>query len=386
MEQNLQTKLSPPLTSIFMTTVNMAMKMLANVTSNTTSTSIRQTNVASNTTSTSIWHGDKWKAADHLRYMAMLSTWVTVWVLRVLIDHFPCSLVPTSHYGLGGFPEGGEPVFLSSSAFPMISSDLLLHEGFSNEFDWPSTKALGRALSHIFTLINEIPVTSRKYEFAIAMADKIVDENARDGHMALLEVNRVALTSAFDRTANQLYWSLQSSHLDKGIDTWSSKIFCALPFGYFLKGLAGALLPDMYGPNDKLTVSACVELRVWFGITSHNCKSQSARLYRKDIGDFGGRLARGNTEVLRQVKFRLLFLWLPLFCYASNGISYPILSGCEKVEIERMIEEVISSLPVTDQEIILKNWFQDFCIISSDWPNLQNSYDQWCRASRKLLA
>lgn len=99
-----------------------------------------------------------------------------------------------------------------------------------------------------------------------------------------------------------------------------------------------------------------------------------------------GELKQGNLEeVPRQVKFRLLALWLPLFCYADNGLAYPVMTGYEKAEMERTINELVSSLPALEQEVILTNWFQDFTLSSSDWPNLQASYDKWCHSTRKLV-
>lgn len=87
----------------------------------------------------------------------------------------------------------------------------------------------------------------------------------------------------------------------------------------------------------------------------------------------------------RQVKFHMLMLWLPLFCYPGNGLSFPVLTGYERAEVERVMEELISSVPAADQEVILNNWLQDFTISSSDWPNLQRCYDRWCQSSRNLL-
>ncbi|KAL6988817.1 hypothetical protein U1Q18_014570 [Sarracenia purpurea var. burkii] len=77
----------------------------------------------------------------------------------------------------------------------------------------------------IFALLNEIPASSRKYQFAVAMADKIVDENARNGHVELLHINRAALSSAFARTSGLLYRSLRSS--SQAVDdhgTWTSRV------------------------------------------------------------------------------------------------------------------------------------------------------------------
>lgn len=97
----------------------------------------------------------------------------------------------------------------------------------------------------ILALLNELPATSRKYQFAVAMADKIVDDNARDGHVELLQINRTALASAFARTSSLLYRSL--SHSSQTVEDysspWSTRIVGSLPFGsYLVKGL-GAVFP-----------------------------------------------------------------------------------------------------------------------------------------------
>lgn len=96
-------------------------------------------------------------------------------------------------------------------------------------------------------------------------------------------------------------------------------------------------------------------------------------------------LAQGEYEASRQVKFRMLMLWLPLFSYASNGLTFPILTEYERAEMERVMEELIMSLPPADQEVILNNWLQDYAVSSSDWPNLHRCYEKWCRSSRNLL-
>lgn len=87
----------------------------------------------------------------------------------------------------------------------------------------------------------------------------------------------------------------------------------------------------------------------------------------------------------REVKFGLLVLWLPLCCHGSDGISYPMLTGQEKADVERGIDRVISTLPPAEQEVVLTNWFQDFTASASDWPNLQVSYDRWCSCTRNKL-
>lgn len=131
-------KASGLLNDIFMYTVNMAAKTLV---------SVAQTSKTEDT--------EKWKTTDHLRFMIMLMTWVTVWVLRVLMDHFPLSSsLPFNPLGgslsaLGSFDSILSSVSSSSAlALPSSASsslDLVLYE----EVDAPSIKALGRSLTHV---------------------------------------------------------------------------------------------------------------------------------------------------------------------------------------------------------------------------------------------
>lgn len=79
-----------------------------------------------------------------------------------------------------------------------------------------------------------------------------------------------------------------------------------------------------------------------------------------------GELRRESAFIPREVKFGLLTLWLPLCCHGSNGLSYHVMTGLGKVDAERATDEVISSLPAIDQEVILTNWFQEFTFSSSD--------------------
>ncbi|KAF9605893.1 hypothetical protein IFM89_020772 [Coptis chinensis] len=414
------TKPSTLLNSIFMYTVNTAAKTLMSIASTSTSSS-----------------GDavKWKFSDHLSYMFMLMTWVTVWFLRVLMDYLPSSLVPSPHYFLsgGGLLALGSSDFSSSSTSTSTSTstDLVVHDGFAyHQFGGPSTKAMGRALSHIFGLVNDTPASSRKYQFAISVADNTVDENTRDGHIALQEINRIALSSAFARTSNLLYQSLQrGSDIDE-TNTWPMRMLSLLPLGSYLGwGLQFCLhnfLP-LLGSNNtskqrgmigsgEVTRSSYESVKaekyahelLWITNKLRGCGVADEALVQWSVASglataslmasqrvqntivlisaiLVRELARGETKVPKQVKYRLLLLWVPLFCYASNGLAHPVLTAYEKAEMEKAMEEIISCLPVSDQEIILTNWLQDFVCSNSEWPNLRVSYDRWCRCSRKLL-
>lgn len=74
-----------------------------------------------------------------------------------------------------------------------------------------------------------------------------MDGNARSGHVDMIEVNRVALSSAFDRTSNLLHRSLEKHHRYQndeysGSCAWAARAVRALPLGSFvapyIKGLS----------------------------------------------------------------------------------------------------------------------------------------------------
>ncbi|KDP37537.1 hypothetical protein JCGZ_05976 [Jatropha curcas] len=408
------------LSSLFMSTLNVAAKTLVSVASN-----------------IKVEYYEKWRARDHLRFMAMLMTWVTVWVFRVMMDHFP-SVMRISPSYLGRFlpaktstlalppPSISSVVTLSSLSTSPSSLDLILKD----DFDGHSVQALGRALTHVLALLNEIPATSRKYQFAMAMADKIMDGNFRNGHIELIEVNRTALSSAFARTLSLLNRSLQLTQGSYDSGAWTSRILSALPMGsylsYYVKGLnhcvrtvlqtvakgtwqlekrrqlvyegaddvvAEKLAQELlwitnklraYGAVDEAMVQWSYASAIASLAFSANPRVQGylVKISAILIGD----LTNNKVEVSMQVMFRLLVLWIPLFCHANNGLSYPFLTSFEKMEVESAIDEVISILPATDQEVILINWLQDFTVCASDWPNLQVSYDRWCRCTRQLAA
>lgn len=378
--------------------------------------------------SAKVENAEKWKVKDHVRYMFMLMTWVAVWVLRVLTDYFPCSIGPSSlpYPLLEGFSTVGSLDMVPSSS-SSSSLDLILHESYAMAI--PPGKALGRALSHVLAIVNEIPATSRKYQFAVAMADRIVDDNTRDGHIELLEINRLALASAFARTSSLLHSALESSHkASDDYSAWGTRVLSSLPFGSFLapyvvKGL-GAVFSLASGSKsqkqrqmvlggrervDDVAAEKHAQELLWIADKMRGCGAVDEALVlwslSSDLASLAlnanprvqgiilkisalliGDLSGAKMEVPRQVTFRLLVLWLPLFCYAENGIAYPVLTRYEKAQMERIMDDLISTLPAMDQQVILTNWLQDFSISTSEWPNLQLSYDRWCQSTRNLIA
>lgn len=130
------------LNNIFMSTVNAAAKTLVSVTKGGIQNDI-----------------GKWRPRDHFRFMLMLMTWLTLWLLRVLMDNIPsCSLALTSSspfnllqafspFGLIDFPRSGSSR-PSDSALSVSSLQMIMNEGV----EAVPVQALGRALSQVSLL------------------------------------------------------------------------------------------------------------------------------------------------------------------------------------------------------------------------------------------
>ncbi|KAJ7942649.1 BTB/POZ domain protein [Quillaja saponaria] len=91
----------------------------------------------------------------------------------------------------------------------------------------------------ILTLVNQIPATSPKYQSVMAMANKFMEENAKDGHVELVDINRTVLASAFERTLNLLHCTLQHTQIDRGDSdmskyAWTTRLIQANPMGSYL--------------------------------------------------------------------------------------------------------------------------------------------------------
>ncbi|KAK6156813.1 hypothetical protein DH2020_011061 [Rehmannia glutinosa] len=63
---------------------------------------------------------------------------------------------------------------------------------------------VSRALSQLLLIMNDIPVSSRKYEVVRSLAEKLIDENLLEGNRALREVNCAVLSAAFSRSLSQI--------------------------------------------------------------------------------------------------------------------------------------------------------------------------------------
>ncbi|XWS68290.1 hypothetical protein CRYUN_Cryun04dG0078200 [Craigia yunnanensis] len=286
---------------------------------------------------------------------------------------------------------------------------------------------IARALSQLLSSVNDIPVSSRKYEIVRSLAERLIEENNREDIEALREVNRTGLSAAFSRTLCQL----ESAMAELGQDMVGHDGAGPGPVQYRLnrviravrsvgdgvwtrvgRGREGVnrsgksaekLAAELLWLAQKLVACGFEEEAVerwasasnlaWFSLLAEprlqgSLVKVSAFLFKqtKDMRLEVEETKEVNKESFRQTMMKMLTSWLPLLCRASNGTDVPVLSISERVELEKVLEETIEMLEQEEQEQVLSLWLHHFTYCpSSDWPNLHASYARWCTTSRKLF-
>ncbi|CAI9765367.1 unnamed protein product [Fraxinus pennsylvanica] len=294
---------------------------------------------------------------------------------------------------------------------------------------------VARALMQLLSIVNDIPVSSRKYELVRSLAEKVIDENLLEGNETLREVNCAALSAAFSRTLSQLeaavlvkgrsrgggnsgdvtdeaaeeidiyYYKNRFSRFLKAVKYYGNVVW---RYGKSREGVSGfessaeKLAAEVLWLAQKMAACGCSEEAVFKWASASNLASLalsaelrlqgslvkvSAFLIKqsKDVGKVID--DKNMSEQQRQTKMKLLVSWLPLLCRASNGTDAPVLSIGERAELEKILEEIIETLEQEDeQERVLSLWLHHFTRCpSSDWPNLRGCYTRWLDASRSLL-
>ncbi|CAM6106977.1 unnamed protein product [Calypogeia fissa] len=380
---------------------------------------------------------EKWNLAKALHTLGVVVLSIVSWFTRILLVFVPQG-IPL--YGLssalGNFSSismGGQDHQLKPSESELEQVNVPISGG-----------PIGRALLQILALVNDLPASSTKYTFARTLAEKIIQENATHGH-GYESVNRAALSAGFERTLVLLNRSLEGIHQQRssGGDFWrlpgrllrmipSGGFNLALPpplslvrtqIGHFIPPLSrmissttmfsnsgdtfsGPALSASSVGNIEMAEKLAQEL-LWLaeklaeisaldeGIVQWSSSSSLAAISLRSSPHvqralvrlsalFVKELVKRNYEVGRDVQFKLLLRWLPLFCAATHGGDGPIFTISERIDLENSLDKVIKALPESDQEVILAIWLQEFALSSSDWPNLQPSYDYWCNTTRKL--
>ncbi|CAK7328477.1 unnamed protein product [Dovyalis caffra] len=349
----------------------------------------------------------KYKLLEHIRYLLVTSF---LFFLRLLPSLFPC-LNPRhdqDHNDTNNIQY--HPLKQPKGENCSPSS------GFGDS-------GIARALTQLLSIVNDLPVSSRKYEIVRSLAEKIIDDNHKENIEALREVNRGVLSAAFSRTLSQLEAAMMETGRD-GVENGSSRtgpvkgrwkqVLKAVravgdrSWSRSGRGREGVdrssekLAAELLWLGQKLVTCGCGEEAVWRWASASNLAwlalSAEARLQVslvkvsaflfKQAKELGlDETEEGQREQQRQTKMKMLMCWLPLLCRASNGTDAPVLSMSERARLERILEEMIEMLEhEEEQEQVLSLWLHHFTYsLSSDWPNLHASYARWCTASRKLL-
>ncbi|KAL9404439.1 hypothetical protein Peur_001411 [Populus x canadensis] len=282
----------------------------------------------------------KYKLLEHIRYLLVTSF---LFFLCLLPSLFP-SLNPSDQDHNNNNFHQYHPLK------PPKSENYLPSSGFGDS-------GIARALTQLLSIVNDIPVSSRKYEIVRSLAEKLIDDNHKENFEALQEVNRGVLSVAFSRTLSQLEAAMMEIGRDGGENGGSR---------------TGPVNDQL---NRVLKAVRAVRGRSWarFG-RGREGVDRSAEKLAAELLWLGQKLATcgcGEEAVWR----------------ASNGTDAPVLSVRERAELERILEEMIEMLEhEEEQEQVLSLWLHHFTYSpSSDWPNLHASYARWCTASRKLL-
>ncbi|KAJ1402234.1 hypothetical protein SESBI_28129 [Sesbania bispinosa] len=287
-----------------------------------------------------------------------------------------------------------------------------------NKYDTPPPRndsGIGRALSQLLSIMNDIPVSSRKYEVVRCLAESVIDENHREGTHALCRVNREVLSAAFARTLSRLEAAVGDGdggesggpgeyRLGRVLRAVRDAVGSRMVRGEGNRNGMSAekLAAELLWLGRKLAGCGCGEEAVlrwaaasnlgWLALSAEPRLQASlvklAAFLFKEAKDMVLDETEGSkTEPHMQLKLKMLLSWLPLLCRASNGTDAPVLSISERTELERVLEETIEGIEQEeDQEQILSLWLHHFTHCpSSDWPNLHACYARWCSASRKQL-
>lgn len=347
----------------------------------------------------------KHKLLEHIRYLLVTSF---LFFLRLLPSLFP-SLSPSSDLQ-------DHDNIQYHHLKPLKTANYLPSSGYGDS-------GIARALTQLLSIVNDIPVSSRKYEIVRSLAEKVVDDNHGENNEALREVNRGVLSAAFSRTLSQLEAAMMEIAHDGSENGGSRtgpvkrrlnqilKAARAVGDGSWARSGRGRegvdrseekLAAELLWLGQKLSACGCGEeaVRRWASASNlaRLALSAEARLQGslvkvsafllKQARELGlDEAGEGQREPQRQTKMKMLLSWLPLLCIASNGTDAPVLSMRERAELEIVLEEMIDMLEhEEEQEQVLSLWLHHFTYTpSSDWPNLRASYARWCTASRQLL-
>ncbi|CAH8280766.1 unnamed protein product [Arabidopsis lyrata] len=278
---------------------------------------------------------------------------------------------------------------------------------------------IGRAIWQLLSAMNEIPVSSRKYQVVRSLAERLIDENQGENSIALFDLNRRVLNASFRTTLSRLEAAVErnsnrrdiSEPVRRGLNRVVRAAVRAVGDGFIGWGgeetadqtaeTSEKLAAELLWLAEKMAVYGFVDEAVekwasasnlaWLALSSEprlQCSlvQISALLFKeaKDIKE--GKEEEAEEANLKEIKKKMLISWIPLLCRASNGADKPVLRSAERADLEKVLEKMISELNEEEQERVLSLWLHHYThCSSSDWPDLNGSYVRWCHSSRQLL-
>ncbi|CAL4885431.1 unnamed protein product [Urochloa decumbens] len=277
----------------------------------------------------------------------------------------------------------------------------------------------GRALAHVLSVASRLPVASRKYELVRGLAERLLDENARDGGVRVGAVSRAALAGAFARTLRQLESAAAGGEWwPAGVELAVRAIRTGMRWWRPAVSSAASSLDEGLGLGGPAAEKMAAEL-LWLGQKMAECGAA-----REAVVQFGGAAKLGSQalvaepalqvsllrlavflfkhassrefeqgaggkdkDAVAEQRMAMLRSWLPLLCRGSTGTDAPVLTGRERAEMVTVLEDLIDKLSWEQREAALSLWLHHFAACpDTDWPNLETCYTRWYAESRRLLA
>ncbi|KAG0625707.1 hypothetical protein M758_2G075200 [Ceratodon purpureus] len=360
---------------------------------------------------------------QHLHSVCLVVLWILAYAAKIVLALLP-TLVP-----LPVLTEALQKISTLAEEYDNDSAAVRTDESSRNHLVMVSKSPIGRSLTQVLALMNDVPSSSNKYAFLQDLADRVIEENKVEGGK-FSSVNQAALRRGFSRTINLLGQSLESrqqhgSFLGRMVRHLPSRAMLStvslpgplakirslignilLPFNLWMQrtnaneathltNLADTDMAEKFATEllwiaEKLLANEWMEdaIEQWSSAPSlAELSLYASPKVQKSLVRLSALLCKGlvgNTNIPQDVCLQLVILWLPLLCNATHGGDGPIFSSVEKVDLERQLERLVAALPETDQEQILSTWLQEYALSQSDWPNLQKCYDSWCSSMRKL--
>ncbi|EOA13664.1 hypothetical protein CARUB_v10026735mg [Capsella rubella] len=253
---------------------------------------------------------------------------------------------------------------------------------------------IGRAIWQLLSAMNEIPVSSRKYQVVRSLAERLIEENHAGNSIALFDLNRRVLNASFRRTLSRLEAAERNRRDadEPGLKRMVRAAVRAVGTGSGGEESAEKLAAELLWLAEKMAVYGIAGEAVEKWASASNLASlavSSEPRLQSCLVQICALMFKEAKEMEREeeTKKKMLASWIPLLCRASNGADKPVLRSAERAELEKVLEEMISQLKrEEEQEVILSLWLHHYTLCSSsDWPDLNASYLRWCHSSRQLF-